>query len=812
MTQNRLQLIGILFAAASLFGSSAVAEKSRPQTPERTLVGNGEALEVVPDLSLSAPDERADGTHVWRKTIHRKEASFVKIHLVDVQLRTGDTLRLLSQSGRVVEEILHRGPKDRGSFWSLSAFGESLELEFEFRAAYTERPPFSVDRVIFGTPNILASLPPGSPGSPESVCAPPDFEDVVCYETDLPKWSNVQASVGVMSVGGNADNALFCSGSNISPDSYILTNQHCVETQNVCDNTEFVFRHYRTGCGDGSPPTEDWVSYRCDQVVAQSPFVSCEHGLEDLDFTLASVIGDPNAIFGAVHVDPAPIVSGEDIYIIQHPDGRPHEITHGGGTDVLVDGTVLRYFNTLDTEDGSSGSPIFRESDDRLVGLHHCGGCDTEFGNRGMLISDIYPEISDFTCTAGIALRGAGFQDLVEESGNGDSLLDPGETWLMTPQVRNASCEVTATNVAAEAAVSAGSDGPILISGPQLDFGEILPGTTGAASSPIAIEIGTDFPCGGSIVLDLLGLVAENGPPEIDALEFASAITGDNPQTTLFFEDFSDPSDWTIENGGTGTGPAETWTTENPGNRNLSLTEPFMISDSDSLGAGGEMDESLISPPVDVSGFSQLVLQFTHDFTWYNGSLDEQADVEIRRSPVDPWILVSNYSGAARIGTETIDISAVAAGATELQIRFHYYNAAYEWWWAIDDVFVLGNNGFQCSDVEIRPEVTVTSPGCPGPVLIEISDLTPFGPVAIGIANELGSVQVPNGPCAGTQLDIGPPRFVQQVAGDANGFVSRPFDALAPSCGSYVQILDLTTCQTSATAQVPETNPRLAAP
>ena len=29
-----------------------------------------------------------------------------------------------------------------------------------------------------------------------------------------------------------------------------------------------------------------------------------------------------------------------------------------------------------------------------------------------------------------------------------------------------------------------------------------------------------------------------------------------------------------------------------------------------------------------------------------------------------------------------------AAGQSDVQIRFHHYNASYDWWWEVDDVFV----------------------------------------------------------------------------------------------------------------------------
>ncbi|OGF62576.1 MAG: hypothetical protein A2Y62_11735 [Candidatus Fischerbacteria bacterium RBG_13_37_8] len=37
--------------------------------------------------------------------------------------------------------------------------------------------------------------------------------------------------------------------------------------------------------------------------------------------------------------------------------------------------------------------------------------------------------------------------------------------------------------------------------------------------------------------------------------------------------------------------------------------------------------------------------------------------------------------------TKTIDItSAISGNPSNTQIRFHYYNGTYEWWWAIDNV------------------------------------------------------------------------------------------------------------------------------
>src|SRR5262249_38280983 len=162
----------------------------------------------------------------------------------------------------------------------------------------------------------------------------------------------------------------------------------------------------------------DWQGFHCDQVAAMQPFVGCEPSLTNLDFSLCSVIGDPTATFGYARPDPVRLTDGEGIYIVQHAAGRPHEITVGSGTDVDVDGTVVRYYGPLDTEGGSSGAPIFRASDDRMVGLHHCSGCEIPgTGNRGLLMADIYPQIEPWLCTAPVTLPPAPPSGLLEVRG-----------------------------------------------------------------------------------------------------------------------------------------------------------------------------------------------------------------------------------------------------------------------------------------------------------------------------------------------------------------------------------------------------------
>ena len=177
----------------------------------------------------------------------------------------------------------------------------------------------------------------------------------------------------------------------------------------------------------------------------------------------------------------------------------------------------------------------------------------------------------------------------------------------------------------------------------------------------------------------------------------------------LLNEDFDPggiPGTWTVvDNAGTGC----VWVDTDPDGRgNLTGgSGRFAIVDSDWCGFVS-VDTELQSPAFDASGVASLTLEFKSDYYTWTGA--DFADVDVWDGSA--WNNVLQWTGGSVRGphTEQIDITTAAGGATDARVRFHYYNANYEWWWEVDDVQVYGCA--VASGAILEPE-NIQAEGCP---------------------------------------------------------------------------------------------------
>jgi hypothetical protein len=153
--------------------------------------------------------------------------------------------------------------------------------------------------------------------------------------------------------------------------------------------------------------------------------------------------------------------------------------------------------------------------------------------------------------------------------------------------------------------------------------------------------------------------------------------------TVLLQADFSSgiPATWSVVDG---LSDGRTWTTYNPAGR----TSPywnglFVLVDSDYAGSV-DMDEQLITPPLDLSGYNSVNLSFGHAFVYFESEIGD-VDVQVGTGS---WQNVARYQGLNTSGNISLDISDIAAGKSDVRIRWHYYNANWEYYWGIDNVSV----------------------------------------------------------------------------------------------------------------------------
>jgi subtilisin family serine protease len=159
-----------------------------------------------------------------------------------------------------------------------------------------------------------------------------------------------------------------------------------------------------------------------------------------------------------------------------------------------------------------------------------------------------------------------------------------------------------------------------------------------------------------------------------------------SPVETTYTQDFNagaTPDGWSVvDNVGNG----QVWTFDDPGARgNLTGGDgAFAIVDSDHYGSSGQQDTALVTPVFDFSGVPSPVIGFKQDHDW----LGETADVDVSVDGGATWENLVTQNTDVRGPREDIVSAPQAGGESSVQFRFHYYNASFEWWWQVDDVFV----------------------------------------------------------------------------------------------------------------------------
>ena len=173
-------------------------------------------------------------------------------------------------------------------------------------------------------------------------------------------------------------NGWVCSGFLVGP-SLLLTNHHCIFTDaNDRKHQLQDIKVYMDYYGD------DWKG------GVSAGVLSVREASREYDYALLLLDKRLGDTYGWLEFDLNTPSKGRSVKIIQHPRGRPKEISrkHSSITKVYAD--ALHY--QADTEGGSSGSPVFYSNGSKVIAIHHAGV--EGYWNEGVLMKNIFHRIS----------------------------------------------------------------------------------------------------------------------------------------------------------------------------------------------------------------------------------------------------------------------------------------------------------------------------------------------------------------------------------------------------------------------------------
>jgi subtilisin-like proprotein convertase family protein len=316
-------------------------------------------------------------------------ATFIKVHFGLLELKAGDVVLVSDTEGNVVDRIYYDGGND--DVWAVRVPGDTAWVTLNTSATPGTRAGFAIDKYSRGIIPLMSTI--AAPNEDENgfsaiaICGADDKKAAACFDGAIAQTSQAIAQLTFTNEGGS----FVCTGELISGASHLITNNHCISDQAGTNTLETTFNYQNSSCsGTSLAPTT---------VIKGGTFLKTSSAL---DYTLVQLPNNPAATFGFLQVDTGAVSTGTEIYIPQHPGGRRKEIatTENGvncvakevnaGRSGYTNGSQMGY--TCDTEGGSSGSAVIRRSDNKMIALHHLGGCN----NAATHMSKIMPEIAGF--------------------------------------------------------------------------------------------------------------------------------------------------------------------------------------------------------------------------------------------------------------------------------------------------------------------------------------------------------------------------------------------------------------------------------
>lgn len=188
-----------------------------------------------------------------------------------------------------------------------------------------------------------------------------DLEDIEYLKVNQPEIFEAGRAVAKISFVTSKGSAA-CTGFMVS-ESQMLTNHHCINTNELCKSADVIFGFDKPDMPLGQE------RQKCLRLIDKD---------KDLDAALIEVAGSPGQRWGMLlfSADGDPTVP-EAAVVVQHPAGLQKFVSRKDCVVATMPAQgvskVSDFGHSCDTMEGSSGSPVLRRKDLKVIGLHHWG-------------------------------------------------------------------------------------------------------------------------------------------------------------------------------------------------------------------------------------------------------------------------------------------------------------------------------------------------------------------------------------------------------------------------------------------------------
>ncbi|KDO23015.1 hypothetical protein SPRG_11861 [Saprolegnia parasitica CBS 223.65] len=354
-------------------------------------------LQVLPSLLFAAVSAQTalrfstpvpisltlNGSGPVTQVLSSDRATSLSVHIASMHLPPGATLTIGTEDGR--DKVVYSG--DLRDVYSAVFTQPRILLNYSsptYSMNSSSAPIVTIDTYFVG----------GAGGGTESICTSTGdaSKPAACYASDVAK-TKASKAVARLRMGGSG----LCTGWLFGADGYLLTNNHCIGTAAVAATTSIELG---AACATCNNPSNN-VQLACKGTVVASSVELIATSVE-LDFSLVKLnllLDMDLSSYGYLQARDSTAVLNEPIWLVGHPGGKPTRmatVVEGNATGSIVSLNVANSCQSnevgylLDTQGGSSGSPVLSTKDNSVIALHNCGGCDAStLSNAGIPITSI---------------------------------------------------------------------------------------------------------------------------------------------------------------------------------------------------------------------------------------------------------------------------------------------------------------------------------------------------------------------------------------------------------------------------------------